>query len=253
MAGLRASTAPCSRNSKRCGSGTNNTWRRTPVLGVEGAATTMSEKWYWSKAGTDERKGPIDRGELRTMAADGRLAPGDLVWRNGMSAWFPAERINGLCPAKSEPPPLPPQKDGPPPLPTNSPETQAGGTGRGQRKSIGRRGVGKRSSATVSPKKAGLDGLPTWAQVLIVIGFILAISAIRIACERDAGSRRPSSGSYSAPPSLPPGVTEPDLWAQVLRAYPNASRQDQLAMYQMLLNTRIQQERQRAIRRMYEP
>jgi len=88
------------------------------------------------------------------------------------------------------------------------------------------------------------------------LGVLLAVGGVDVAQEGGylgGGSGASSGGHYSAPQSLPAGVDDPDLWAQVLRAYPHASRQEQLAMYQMLLNAKIQRRRERAIREMYAP
>jgi hypothetical protein len=72
-------------------------------------------------------------------------------------------------------------------------------------------------------------------------------------CDSGDGSASGRGRAYSTPSSLPAGVDDPDLWAQVLRAYPHASRQEQLAMYQMLVNAKIQRQRQHAIRGQYTP
>jgi len=52
---------------------------------------------------------------------------------------------------------------------------------------------------------------------------------------------------------LPPGVTDPDLWARVLRECPDLPLQTQITVYEGWKNAQIQQQRQRAIRRMYTP
>lgn len=65
----------------------------------------MAEQWHYAK--DDQRLGPVSGSELRAMAADGRLASDDLVWRGGMSTWTPAGRINGLFPSTAAPPPIP--------------------------------------------------------------------------------------------------------------------------------------------------
>lgn len=54
----------------------------------------MADTWFVGRAG--ERSGPFTTQSLRDMAADGRLAPTDLVWREGMSAWAPAASVPGL-------------------------------------------------------------------------------------------------------------------------------------------------------------
>jgi hypothetical protein len=71
----------------------------------------MAGQWYYARGG--ERIGPVTTDELKRLAASGELLPTDLVWKEGMQAWIPAEKIKGLIPKPpaqpaSEPPPLPP-------------------------------------------------------------------------------------------------------------------------------------------------
>lgn len=54
----------------------------------------MTDAWFVGKG--SERSGPFSAEVLREMAAGGRLAPTDLVWREGMSAWAPATSVPGL-------------------------------------------------------------------------------------------------------------------------------------------------------------
>lgn len=54
----------------------------------------MADTWFVGRAG--ERSGPFTTQSLRDMAADGRLAPTDLVWQEGMANWVPAASIRGL-------------------------------------------------------------------------------------------------------------------------------------------------------------
>ena len=63
----------------------------------------MAGTWYVGRNG--ERTGPFSDGELRELAASGRIGPADLVWREGMSAWAPASTIAGLLPAVPAPNP----------------------------------------------------------------------------------------------------------------------------------------------------
>jgi hypothetical protein len=66
--------------------------------------------WFYASSGV--QKGPVSDEELRSLAASGRLAPTDLVWRDSMPSWQPASSIPGL---------LPPGLTGPPPLPGERP------------------------------------------------------------------------------------------------------------------------------------
>jgi TM2 domain-containing membrane protein YozV len=68
----------------------------------------MATEWFYAHGG--DRRGPVSEDELKTLAADGRLRPGDLVWQAGMEAWAPARTVPGLLP--------PPSPDAPPPLPS---------------------------------------------------------------------------------------------------------------------------------------
>jgi hypothetical protein len=50
--------------------------------------------WYYTVNG--ERRGPVSEAELRQMAAQGSLAPSELVWTDGMKDWVPAAQASGL-------------------------------------------------------------------------------------------------------------------------------------------------------------
>jgi hypothetical protein len=54
----------------------------------------MSDEWYYTQYG--QQQGPVTTAELKSLAASGRLLPTDLVWREGMSTWAPAETTRGL-------------------------------------------------------------------------------------------------------------------------------------------------------------
>jgi len=54
----------------------------------------MTDAWFVGSEG--DRSGPFSTDVLREMAASGRLAPTDLVWREGMAAWAPATSVSGL-------------------------------------------------------------------------------------------------------------------------------------------------------------
>lgn len=53
-------------------------------------------EWYYAQNGA--QNGPVLSATLRQLARAGRLAPGDLVWKQGMAEWVPASRIRGLFP-----------------------------------------------------------------------------------------------------------------------------------------------------------
>lgn len=56
---------------------------------------TMADEWHYS-AGGRPPIGPVSAGELRELAAAGRLAPTDLVWKEGLAEWVPASKLKGL-------------------------------------------------------------------------------------------------------------------------------------------------------------
>ena len=67
----------------------------------------MVQQWFYAKG--DERHGPVSTAQLRELSANGGLVSSDLVWRDGISEWTPARRINGLFPSQVGPPSLPPR------------------------------------------------------------------------------------------------------------------------------------------------
>ena len=50
--------------------------------------------WYYARG--DSQNGPISPQELRRLAGAGKLAPDDLVWRDGMEDWVSARTVQGL-------------------------------------------------------------------------------------------------------------------------------------------------------------
>ena len=67
----------------------------------------MAAEWYYAHDG--DRRGPVSEAEIKSLAADGRLRPDDLVWQAGMETWTQAGKVLGLLPppAGGAPPPLP--------------------------------------------------------------------------------------------------------------------------------------------------
>jgi uncharacterized protein (TIGR03067 family) len=57
----------------------------------------MANQWYYSKNG--DKCGPVTSAELKALAGAGKLLPTDLVWKEGISSWKPAGKVNGLFPA----------------------------------------------------------------------------------------------------------------------------------------------------------
>ena len=65
----------------------------------------MATEWFYEKDG--EKLGPVSTDRLKDLAASGQLNSQDLVWRTGLEAWQPADRVRGLFPGGTVPPPLP--------------------------------------------------------------------------------------------------------------------------------------------------
>jgi len=67
---------------------------------------STEKNWWYTKSG--ERLGPHTSDELKVLAANGRLAPTDMVWKEGLTDWLQASSIKGLFAGdgSSVPPPL---------------------------------------------------------------------------------------------------------------------------------------------------
>jgi hypothetical protein len=61
----------------------------------------VNADWFYAK--DDQRLGPVSEQELKGLATDGKLKPGDLVWRDGMPDWVEARTQAVLFPPKVEP------------------------------------------------------------------------------------------------------------------------------------------------------
>jgi hypothetical protein len=57
--------------------------------------STMSKNWYYSSDG-QEKKGPVEEGELKQMLSIGQLPAATLVWSEGMANWAPASTVAAL-------------------------------------------------------------------------------------------------------------------------------------------------------------
>ncbi|MCZ7647979.1 MAG: DUF2950 family protein [Planctomycetota bacterium] len=79
----------------------------------------MPASWFYAKGDSSDRKGPINIEDLKKLGASGYLAPGDLVWREGMESWTPFEQVPELAGSSVPPPPIPSTK------PTTSSPTSA--------------------------------------------------------------------------------------------------------------------------------
>ena len=75
----------------------------------------MADQWHFSINGN--QSSPVSSSELKQLASCGKLSRTDLIWKEGMANWIPAEKLKGLFPIQGTAAPtqmLPP----PPPLQT---------------------------------------------------------------------------------------------------------------------------------------
>ncbi len=54
----------------------------------------MADEWYYARKG--ERFGPVPFAKVRTLAEQGWLMPGDLVWNASLPDWQPVASVKGL-------------------------------------------------------------------------------------------------------------------------------------------------------------
>ncbi len=70
----------------------------------------MAAEYHYSRGG--QSFGPVAAEQLKALADAGELQPTDLVWKEGMPEWLPANRLKGLFPSPatnlSSPPAIPP-------------------------------------------------------------------------------------------------------------------------------------------------
>jgi hypothetical protein len=66
----------------------------------------MPTDWYYAEGG--QKKGPISTSVLKQMAQMGDIGPETLIWKDGLSEWVHASRIQGLFPkgTPTVPPPI---------------------------------------------------------------------------------------------------------------------------------------------------
>jgi hypothetical protein len=57
-------------------------------------------QWYYAR--NDQQFGPVSANELKVLADAGRLAPDDLLWREGMEQWATAINLKGLFASEIE-------------------------------------------------------------------------------------------------------------------------------------------------------
>jgi hypothetical protein len=67
---------------------------------MQSTSKRMAEvQWYYAR--NDQQFGPVSAAELKQLADAGRLAPDDLLWREGMEAWATAINLRGLFDAEA--------------------------------------------------------------------------------------------------------------------------------------------------------
>ncbi len=133
----------------------------------------MADQWYYA---TDEQQsGPIGLTELQQLAASGKLRPTDLVWRDGMHQWAPAEVTRGLFTEQHLPPPPAPPLS---PQPEPAAPAHAPAEGPGSRPIDRRPRPGKRAPAGMSTgaKVALIGGIAGAVLLVIVVIFVVALS-----------------------------------------------------------------------------
>ena len=54
-----------------------------------------NNEWLYS-TNDDDQKGEVSAKELQRLAESGELRPDDLVWKEGMDEWVPANRLKGM-------------------------------------------------------------------------------------------------------------------------------------------------------------
>jgi TM2 domain-containing membrane protein YozV len=61
----------------------------------------VNADWFYSVG--DTRQGPVTEAELKRLAADGKLRPDDLVWKDGMPDWVEARTVESFFPKTAAP------------------------------------------------------------------------------------------------------------------------------------------------------
>ncbi len=57
----------------------------------------MADQWYVARNG--QKTGPYSTEQLKQLAGAGKLAAGDLLWKQGLETWVPLSKVKGLLPA----------------------------------------------------------------------------------------------------------------------------------------------------------
>ena len=134
----------------------------------------MANEWYYTESGA--RHGPVSTDELKRLAAEGLLAPTELIWKPGMPEWTPASRAKGLFGKDAVPPELPPgADDGPPPVPEVGLAVHAGRRPRNRAEARAARATSGFWASWTDPDRPWSAG---WLAALIVATVILPIVGV---------------------------------------------------------------------------
>jgi len=117
-----------------------------------------ASQWYYAKG--DRQLGPVTTAELKQLAGSGSLQPDDLIWREGMDDWVPAQNVRGLFGPESKrlPAAAPaPPKAASPAAEIIEPETPIGEMQSEPPQTLGVPGIGKAARAFVHPPRRADD------------------------------------------------------------------------------------------------
>ena len=67
------------------------------------AEAQVGAQWYYADGG--KSVGPVAEPEFEALAADGRIGPDSLVWRDGLDGWKPLREVRPAAPAAEGAPP----------------------------------------------------------------------------------------------------------------------------------------------------
>ena len=59
----------------------------------------MADQWFYSQEG--QQYGPNSTLQIKKLATAGELQPNDLLWKEGLESWIPANRLKGLFDAET--------------------------------------------------------------------------------------------------------------------------------------------------------
>jgi len=136
--------------------------------------------WYYAQG--DEENGPVTAVQLKALAEQGKLRPSDLVWKEGMEDWKPANEVRGLFSAEAAEKAAPPSEtpaEAPSAPPSPSIATPSGS-------SAGFSGAPSfQTSPRPSKRASGSNGLSIeplkygryFGQPMLLLGLMLVLSA----------------------------------------------------------------------------